>query len=93
MKYWGFLAAKLVVGAAVMYGIWIAIQAWYPFPAYYIDNRRELFLHDLPWTTLMFVYNLVLQGVLFLIILTRNTAAAHAGAGCACPLRKVPTRT
>jgi hypothetical protein len=66
MKYWGFLVAKLVVAAVVLYAGWFALYNWYPVPPYM--NAHEMFLHDLPWTTLMFVYNLVVQGVLFLII-------------------------
>jgi hypothetical protein len=68
MKYWGYLAAKFVVAAAALYAVWFALYRWYPIPPYYQLTGKEMFLHDLPWTTLMFFYNLLVQGVLFIII-------------------------
>lgn len=68
MKFWGIFVAKLVAGAALLYALLAAIYRFYPFPEYYIQNRRELFLHDLPWTTLMFFYFMLAEGVLLLII-------------------------
>jgi len=68
MKYWGILLAKFLAGAAFMYGIMAAIYRFYPFPEYYIKNRRELFLHDLPWTLLMFAAFLLAECILLLIV-------------------------
>src|SRR5689334_5291622 len=68
MKYWGFLAAKLVSAVVALYALWLALYHWYPVPAYYIAAHKELFLHDLPWTTLVFLYNLLAQIVLIAII-------------------------
>ncbi len=68
MKYWGILVAKLVAAGGILYAILAAIYRFYPFPEYYVRTGRELFLHDLPWTTLMFVYFLFAEGLLFLIV-------------------------
>lgn len=67
MKYWGLLAAKIAVSAATLYGLWLGLHIWYPAP-YDTRWQHEPFLHDLQWTTIMFFYNLLCNGVLFLII-------------------------
>lgn len=79
MKYWGFLAAKLVVASLVLFGIWLGIYRWYPFPAYYADHPQDAFMHDLPWTTLMLVYNLLCNAVLFFIILDQRYRCRSCG--------------
>jgi hypothetical protein len=68
MKYWGFLAGKVLVAAVLLYAVWIGIYRLYPIPQHYVVNRQAMFLHDLPWTTLIFVYQLLVQGVLFMIV-------------------------
>ena len=65
VKYWGYLLAKLVVGAAVLYGVARAIGAVYD-PLYLF--RKDPFGHDLGYTTLMMGFSLLCAGVLFLII-------------------------
>ncbi len=79
MRYWGVLLGKLLVATAVLYGIWAAMVRWYPVPPQYVMNQREMFLHDLPWTTLVFVYQLVVQGVLFLIVLDQRYRCRNCG--------------
>jgi hypothetical protein len=78
MKYWGVLAAKLVGGAAFLYGIWLAIYHWY-FPANYAWSRHDPFVHDLPWTTLMFLYNLICNAVLVFIIIDQRYRCRTCG--------------
>ena len=79
MRYWGILLAKVLVGAAVLYGIWQALHAFYVPPAHLRRFGHSPFLHDLPWTTLMFVYNLLLQGILFLIFLDQRYRCRTCG--------------
>jgi len=79
MKYWSLLAAKLVVGAGVLYAIWLAMYRWYPFPAYYASHPQDAFMHDLPWTTLNFVYNLLCNAALFFIILDQRYRCRTCG--------------
>jgi hypothetical protein len=68
MRYWSILAAKLLVAAAVLYGIWYGLWAWYTPPEHVARFGHSPFLHDLRFTTIMFFYNLLCQGILFLII-------------------------
>lgn len=68
MRYWGILAVKLVVAAAVLYAIWYGLHAMYTPPEYVARWNHSPFMHDLTWTTMMFLYNLLVQGVLFLIV-------------------------
>jgi hypothetical protein len=79
MRYWGILVAKLIAGAGILYAIWQALYHLYPFPAYYLTSKQGPFLHDFPWTTLMFVYNLVCNGVLVLIILDQRYRCRSCG--------------
>jgi len=66
MRYWGILAAKLVVATAVLYAIWYGLSFSYSL-LYYV-MRWKYSPHDLNATTIVFFYNLLVQGVLFLIV-------------------------
>ena len=79
MKYWGFLAAKLAVATGILYAIWLGIYSIYPFPPYYAQNHRQAFMHDLPWTTLMFGFHLICNAVLFFIILDQRYRCRTCG--------------
>jgi hypothetical protein len=72
MKYWGLLVAKLLVAGAGLYAVWLGLHSSYPSPEHVTRWGHEMFLHDLPWTTIMFLYNLLCNGVLFLIILDQR---------------------
>src|SRR5260370_502012 len=79
MRYWGILAAKLVVATIVLYGIWIGLHLWYPVPPQYILLRQEVFLHDLPWTTIVFVFCILVQGVFTFIIQDQRSRCRTCG--------------
>ena len=69
MKYWGFLAVKLLVGAAIAYTVAWGIHAIYPEPEPFIQNiRAEPFGHDLTYTFLMLGFFLFCLGLLYVII-------------------------
>ena len=68
MRYWGILLAKLAIAGAILYAIWFGLYSWYTPPEHLKRFGHSPFMHDLKWPTLMFVYNLLVQGVLFLII-------------------------
>src|SRR5438105_662687 len=73
MRYWGYLAAKLVAGAGVAYGLQFAIQTFAPKPdPVVIDVRPEPFLHDLTYTFIMLFYFLCCLGILYVIILDQR---------------------
>lgn len=65
MRYWAILAAKLAGAAAILYVIWWGLTLWYRPPVHIVIWRQSAFLHDLNWTTAMFLYNLLAQGLLF----------------------------
>ncbi|HUS08761.1 MAG TPA: hypothetical protein VMZ52_20830, partial [Bryobacteraceae bacterium] len=79
MKYWGLLIAKLIVGVALLYSVWFGLHWMYSPPESVTRYRHEPFLHDLSWTTLMFLYNLLCNGVLFLIILDQRYRCRTCG--------------
>ena len=69
MRYWGFLAVKLAVGAGVAYAVGWGIHAWYPVPqTFFQEVRPDPFGHDLNYTFLMLGYFLFCLGLLYLII-------------------------
>lgn len=68
MRYWGILGAKLVGATFFLYAVWVGLSAIYTPPAYLARWNHSPFMHDLGWTAMMLVFNLVVQGVLFVII-------------------------
>jgi hypothetical protein len=68
MRYWGILVAKLAVAAAGLYAIWIGLKASYTPPYEIARWNHSPFTHDLNWTTMVFLFNLLAYGVLFLIV-------------------------
>ncbi len=87
MRYWGILLAKLLVGGALLYGGWQGLNALYVPSAYIRRFGHSPFLHDLSWTTMVFFYNLLLQGVLFLIILDQRYRCRTCGRRLRMPVR------
>lgn len=68
MRYWGILAAKLVAGALLLYGVWYGLHVFYTPDAYLTRFNHPPFLHDLKFTGMIFLFSLLLQGILFAII-------------------------
>ena len=67
MKYWGYLAAKLVVAGAFLYGLRKTLAYLFP-PPKPLFNVTEPFLFDLSYTLMMFAYSLVAAGVMWVVI-------------------------
>lgn len=68
MRYWGVLLGKLLVAGAVLYGVWIGMYALYTPPEHVVRFGNSRFATTLSWTTCMFFYSLLCQGLLFLIV-------------------------
>lgn len=68
MRYWSLLVAKLSIGAVLLYAVYFVMDALYTPPAHLLRFKHQAFLHDLGWTTLIMVFHLLVQGVLFVII-------------------------
>ena len=68
MRYWGILAAKLVVAAASLSAVWYGMHSIYTPPAHIVRFNHPPFLHDLKWTAMVFLFFLLVQGILFLIV-------------------------
>lgn len=79
MRYWGILLAKIVVAAALLWAIWAGLHALYVPSALTRRFGYSAFLHDLPWTTILFFYNLLFQGLLFLIIFDQRYRCRTCG--------------
>jgi hypothetical protein len=71
MKYWLYLAAKLVCGSAVVYGLQAVLIRFYPNPPPLLPKfgpAPPLFLHDMLFTFLTLGVWLIGAGLLFAIV-------------------------
>jgi hypothetical protein len=68
MRYWGILGAKLVGATLLLYAVWVGLSALYTPPEYLARWNHSPFMHDLGWTGMMLLFNLLVQGILFVII-------------------------
>jgi hypothetical protein len=68
MRYWAILGAKLVGATLLLYAVWVGLSALYTPPEYLARWNHSPFMHDLGWTGMMLLFNLLVQGVLFVII-------------------------
>jgi hypothetical protein len=68
MRYWGILVAKMAAAALVLFGIYSLLAYFYTPPAHILRWKQQAFLHDLGWTTVMFIFNLLVFGAVFLVI-------------------------
>lgn len=68
MKYWAYFAAKLVVLAGLLFGIWFLMSAMLPQPTAIGGYRLGRFGQDFVWTTAIFGYFLVSIGGIALTI-------------------------
>jgi hypothetical protein len=68
VRYWGILAAKLLAATALFYAVWYGLHSIYTPPDHVVRWNHSPFLHDLNWTILMFLFFLLVQGVLFLVV-------------------------
>ncbi|MBI1896487.1 MAG: hypothetical protein HYZ57_09545 [Acidobacteria bacterium] len=89
MRYWGILLGKLVAAAAVLYAVWYCLHLWRPEPAQHVRAfGHDPFVHDLGWTTIMFLYNLLVNGFLVLIILDQRYRCRTCGRRLRMPIRR-----
>lgn len=73
MKYWGFFLVKLAAAAALMRGLWLAIDRLLPEPEIFLYTHLPRFPNDLPWTIAILVYCLFSLGLFVLIILDQRS--------------------
>jgi len=67
MKYWAYLAAKLVMAGVFLYGLRLSLAYLLPAPKP-VFQIAEPFGHDLGYTFLMLLYSLVSVGVVWAVI-------------------------
>jgi hypothetical protein len=68
MKYWGYLVAKLLAAAAILWGVRVVLLLLAPTPATFMYIRpRDPFAFDLAFTFLMLGYWLFAAGLLWAI--------------------------
>ena len=72
MRYWGFLAGKLAVSAAVSYGLLMALNSFWSAPLLFRDVRVSRFGFDLAYTFAVGIWFLVSAGLLYLCVLDQR---------------------
>jgi hypothetical protein len=68
MKYWAYLAAKLVAAFALLRLVWLGIETLLPEPQIFLYTRLPRFPHDLPWTAAILLFWLFAVGLLVVVI-------------------------
>lgn len=68
MRYWAYFAAKLLVAAAVLYGLLILLNlAWPPEPKFFSYSPPR-FGYNLPYTLAVGLWFLLCSGALYLAV-------------------------
>ena len=67
MKYWGYLAAKLVVAGVFLYGLRLSLAYLLP-PPKPLFTVAEPFGHDLGYTFVMLLYSLAAVGIVWTVV-------------------------
>jgi hypothetical protein len=91
MKYWLYLAAKLLLGAGAMWGLETALVFFYPQsppPLPRFGPPPPLFLHDMLFTFLMLGVWLIGAGMLFAILWDQRRRCRTCLHRLIMPLRK-----
>jgi len=91
MKYWLYLAAKLLLGAGAVWGLEAALVLFYPQPAPPLPRfgpPPPLFLHDMLFTFLMLGVWLIGAGVLFAVLWDQRRRCRTCLRRLIMPLRK-----
>lgn len=68
MKYWGYLAVKLMTGTTLLWAVGYGIRRLFPQRTTILHSQQDLFTHDLTYTLAMMVYFLLCIGVLYVIV-------------------------
>jgi len=68
MRYWAYLAGKVALCAALMYGLLRWLNASWPFPPPFHNYAPGRFLYDLPYTLVAGLWFLSSCGLLYLCI-------------------------
>ncbi len=72
MKYWGFLAAKLVAAGGLLLLIRGLIRWYFAKPAVFLGLPSDPFAHDLTYTTVMMLFSLFCFGLVYLAVLDQR---------------------
>jgi hypothetical protein len=68
MRYWGYLLAKLLAAALLIWAVWLAIALYFARPAIYLGQELSPFTHDLGYTAVMMLFFAFCTGLVYLIV-------------------------
>jgi hypothetical protein len=68
MRYWGYLLAKLMAAALLIWAVWFAIGLCFARPAIYLGQELSPFTHDLGYTAVMMLFFAFCTGLVYLIV-------------------------
>jgi hypothetical protein len=72
VRYWGYLAGKLIVAAGIAFGLLTAINSLWPPAPLVFNMRLPRFGIDLLYTSVIGLWFLVLSGMLYLCVLDQR---------------------
>ncbi len=68
MRYWAFLAAKLVAASGLMLLVRGLVRWYFAKPVVYLGMAGDPFAHDLTYTTVMMAFTLFCCGLVYAVI-------------------------
>jgi len=72
MKYWGFLAAKLLAAGGIAYTVGLGIDAWREVSPLMLGIEPRQFAPNLMTTFIVFLYFMFCLGLLYLAVLDQR---------------------
>lgn len=72
MKYWGFFAAKILVAAGLLAGLWAGLKTLLPKATTFMWTELQPMGHDLTYSLTAYTFWLLVAGALYLIILDQK---------------------
>ncbi|MEZ5398036.1 MAG: hypothetical protein R2729_00120 [Bryobacteraceae bacterium] len=72
MRYWAYLAAKLLVAWGLVAGAWKLMNALWPQPEPFMRVQLEPFARDLGYTVAVMLVGLFAVGLVYLVILDQR---------------------
>jgi len=72
MRYWAWFAGKVAVSGAAMYGLLVALNAFWPAQQLFHRYRAPRFGYDLAYTMVVGLWFLICCGVFYLCVLDQR---------------------
>ena len=72
MRYWAYLASKLLIAASLFSAGWYGLHAVWPRPQPFMRVQLDPFARDLGYTVAVMTFGLLALGVIYIILLDQR---------------------